>query len=55
MAICINAVTLVSMAGEMGVVKNERFDVYIPNLESTNEYTASAFFYVQVVIQIMGC
>jgi len=33
-----------AMAGEMGEVKDEKFNVYVPNLPTTNEYTVSALF-----------
>ncbi len=32
------------MAGEMGAVKEEKFAVYVPNLPSSNEFTAGALF-----------
>ncbi len=32
------------IAGEMGVVKEERFDVYVPGLPVSNEFTAGALF-----------
>lgn len=33
-----------AIAGEMGAIKERRFDIYVPNLAQSNEFTATALF-----------